>query len=124
MWDHDHAAGRGLMSCRGLYVFSHEARWARPRPRAVPPAGDSACGTACRPAPLRRLRCDAESGHAGRRDAHPAGRGVTLMARTASCWPVRLAVRALASDGPQESRKQVHSGLPASGAYCECQLPI
>ncbi len=24
MWDHDHSAARGLMSCRGLYVFSHE----------------------------------------------------------------------------------------------------
>ncbi len=24
MWDHDHSASRGLMSCRGLYVFSHE----------------------------------------------------------------------------------------------------
>lgn len=24
MWDLDHSAGRGLMSCRGLYVFSHE----------------------------------------------------------------------------------------------------
>ncbi|MGI4789606.1 MAG: type I CRISPR-associated protein Cas7, partial [Janthinobacterium lividum] len=24
MWDLDHSAARGLMSCRGLYVFSHE----------------------------------------------------------------------------------------------------
>lgn len=24
MWDHDHSASRGLMSCRGLYVFSHD----------------------------------------------------------------------------------------------------
>ncbi|MDY6893487.1 MAG: type I-C CRISPR-associated protein Cas7/Csd2 [Chloroflexota bacterium] len=24
MWDLDHSASRGLMSCRGLYVFSHE----------------------------------------------------------------------------------------------------
>ncbi len=24
MWDQDHSASRGLMSCRGLYVFSHE----------------------------------------------------------------------------------------------------
>ncbi len=24
MWDHDHSASRGLMACRGLYVFSHE----------------------------------------------------------------------------------------------------
>ena len=24
MWDHDRAAARGLMSCRGIYVFSHE----------------------------------------------------------------------------------------------------
>ena len=24
MWDIDHSAARGLMSCRGLYVFSHE----------------------------------------------------------------------------------------------------
>lgn len=26
MWDLDHSAGRGLLSCRGLYVFSHENR--------------------------------------------------------------------------------------------------
>lgn len=25
MWDLDHSASRGLMSCRGLYVFSHES---------------------------------------------------------------------------------------------------
>ena len=25
MWDLDRSAGRGLMSCRGLYVFSHES---------------------------------------------------------------------------------------------------
>lgn len=25
MWDVDHSAARGLMSCRGLYVFSHES---------------------------------------------------------------------------------------------------
>ncbi|MGI8689835.1 MAG: type I-C CRISPR-associated protein Cas7/Csd2 [Thermomicrobiales bacterium] len=25
MWDLDHSAARGLMSCRGLYVFSHES---------------------------------------------------------------------------------------------------
>lgn len=24
MWDLDHSSGRGLMACRGLYVFSHE----------------------------------------------------------------------------------------------------
>jgi CRISPR-associated protein Csd2 len=24
MWDLDHSASRGLMACRGLYVFSHE----------------------------------------------------------------------------------------------------
>lgn len=23
MWDHDHSASRGMMACRGLYVFSH-----------------------------------------------------------------------------------------------------
>ncbi len=26
MWDQDHSASRGLMSCRGLYVFSHDDR--------------------------------------------------------------------------------------------------
>jgi CRISPR-associated protein Csd2 len=26
MWDLDHSASRGLMACRGLYVFSHEDR--------------------------------------------------------------------------------------------------
>jgi CRISPR-associated protein Csd2 len=26
MWDLDHSAGRGLLSCRGLYVFTHENR--------------------------------------------------------------------------------------------------
>lgn len=26
MWDLDHSSSRGLMSCRGLYVFSHESR--------------------------------------------------------------------------------------------------
>ena len=26
MWDLDRSSGRGLMSCRGLYVFSHESR--------------------------------------------------------------------------------------------------
>lgn len=25
MWDFDHSAARGMMSCRGLYVFSHES---------------------------------------------------------------------------------------------------
>lgn len=25
MWDADHSAARGMMSCRGLYVFSHES---------------------------------------------------------------------------------------------------
>jgi CRISPR-associated protein Csd2 len=25
MWDLDHSSGRGLMACRGIYVFSHEA---------------------------------------------------------------------------------------------------
>ena len=25
-WDHDHSASRGLMACRGLYVFSHNDR--------------------------------------------------------------------------------------------------
>ena len=25
MWDLDHSASRGLMSCRGLYVFSHDS---------------------------------------------------------------------------------------------------
>ncbi len=25
MWDHDHSASRGLMACRGLYVFSHDS---------------------------------------------------------------------------------------------------
>jgi CRISPR-associated protein Csd2 len=24
MWDHDHSAARGLMSCRGLHIFSHD----------------------------------------------------------------------------------------------------
>jgi CRISPR-associated protein Csd2 len=24
MWDHDHSASRGLMSCRGLYIFTHD----------------------------------------------------------------------------------------------------
>lgn len=24
MWDYDHSASRGLMGCRGLYVFSHD----------------------------------------------------------------------------------------------------
>jgi CRISPR-associated protein Csd2 len=27
MWDFDRAAGRGLMACRGLYVFSHSSRF-------------------------------------------------------------------------------------------------
>lgn len=26
MWDLDHSASRGMMACRGLYVFSHESR--------------------------------------------------------------------------------------------------
>jgi CRISPR-associated protein Csd2 len=26
MWDLDHSAGRGLLACRGLYVFTHENR--------------------------------------------------------------------------------------------------
>jgi CRISPR-associated protein Csd2 len=26
MWDLDHSAARGLMGCRGLYIFSHESR--------------------------------------------------------------------------------------------------
>jgi CRISPR-associated protein Csd2 len=25
MWDHDRSAARGLMSCQGLYVFSHDS---------------------------------------------------------------------------------------------------
>jgi CRISPR-associated protein Csd2 len=25
MWDLDHSAARGMLSCRGLYVFSHES---------------------------------------------------------------------------------------------------
>jgi CRISPR-associated protein Csd2 len=25
MWDHDRSAARGLMSCQGLYVFTHES---------------------------------------------------------------------------------------------------
>jgi CRISPR-associated protein Csd2 len=24
MWDHDHSASRGMMACRGLYVFTHD----------------------------------------------------------------------------------------------------
>jgi len=27
MWDIDHSASRGLMTCRGLYVFTHEQRY-------------------------------------------------------------------------------------------------
>ncbi len=26
MWDQDHSASRGMMACRGLYVFSHDCK--------------------------------------------------------------------------------------------------
>ena len=65
MWDLDRSSSRGLMSCRGLYVFSHESPMGK-RPGAPPPRPDRRPieGQHCDTQKVRRLQgVDRRSGH-------------------------------------------------------------